>query len=96
MYLYVVFWMFLQFSKAASKLKDAISSLPIATEEDDIDEAAILKGETEMDNHDDDKKKPTVDRSCIHVYYSIEESHTCPVFLTVGVLAKRFLGSFIS
>ncbi|XVF57163.1 hypothetical protein PTKIN_Ptkin06aG0182200 [Pterospermum kingtungense] len=49
------------FSKTATKLKDAISSLPIASEEDDIDEAAILKGETEMGNHEDDEKQATVD-----------------------------------
>ncbi|XWS42544.1 hypothetical protein CRYUN_Cryun16bG0023400 [Craigia yunnanensis] len=49
------------FSKTASKLKDAISSLPIATEDDDIDEAATLKDETEIGNDDDDNKHDTVD-----------------------------------
>ncbi|XVF06371.1 hypothetical protein REPUB_Repub06bG0042400 [Reevesia pubescens] len=46
------------FSKTASKLKDAISSLPIATDDDDIDEAATLKNETEIGN--DDKKEAII------------------------------------
>ncbi|KAE8725819.1 methyltransferase-like protein 6-like [Hibiscus syriacus] len=41
------------FSKTASKLKDEICSLPFATEEDDIDEAATLKDETETGNDED-------------------------------------------
>ncbi|XP_021283585.1 uncharacterized protein LOC110416064 [Herrania umbratica] len=48
------------FSKTASKLKDAISSLPIATEDDDIDEAATLKDETEIRNDDDNNKEAIV------------------------------------
>ncbi|KAE8659968.1 methyltransferase-like protein 6-like [Hibiscus syriacus] len=44
------------FSKTASKLKDEICSLPFATEEDDIDEAATLKDETETGNDDDAKQ----------------------------------------
>ncbi|XVF31041.1 hypothetical protein REPUB_Repub16aG0111300 [Reevesia pubescens] len=49
------------FSKAASKLKDAITSLPFATEDDDIDEAATLKDETAIGNDDADKKQAIVD-----------------------------------
>ncbi|XWS64741.1 hypothetical protein CRYUN_Cryun05aG0029700 [Craigia yunnanensis] len=48
------------FSKTASKLKDAISCLPFASEDDDIDEAATLKDETEIDNDDDDRKQAIV------------------------------------
>ncbi|XP_022719114.1 uncharacterized protein LOC111277148 [Durio zibethinus] len=48
------------FSKTASKLKDAISSLPFATEDDDMDEAATLKGETEIGNDENDKKQAIV------------------------------------
>ncbi|EOY10981.1 Uncharacterized protein TCM_026250 isoform 3 [Theobroma cacao] len=48
------------FSKTASRLKDAISSLPIATEDDDIDEAATLKDETEIGNDDDNNKEAIV------------------------------------
>ncbi|MBA0832963.1 hypothetical protein Goarm_017312, partial [Gossypium armourianum] len=49
------------FSKTASKLKDAICSLPFATEDDDIDEAATLKDETETGNDEDDKKQTLVE-----------------------------------
>ncbi|TYI02776.1 hypothetical protein ES332_A11G290600v1 [Gossypium tomentosum] len=49
------------FSKTASKLKDAICSLPFATEDDDIDEAATLKDETETGNDEDDKKQTIVE-----------------------------------
>ncbi|OMO71998.1 hypothetical protein CCACVL1_17990 [Corchorus capsularis] len=48
------------FSKTASQLKDAISSLPIATEDDDIDEAATLKDETAIGNDDNDNKQAIV------------------------------------
>jgi len=41
-------------------LKDAISGLPIATEDDDIDEAATLKDETAIGNDDYDNKQATV------------------------------------
>ncbi|GMI79168.1 hypothetical protein like AT3G04560 [Hibiscus trionum] len=44
------------FSKTASKLKDEICSLPFATEEDDIDESATLKDETETGNDEDAKQ----------------------------------------
>lgn len=38
-----------QFSKAAGKIKEAISSLPVATESDDIEEAeALAKDENEV------------------------------------------------
>lgn len=47
------------FSKAAGKLKEAISSLPVATEDDDIDEAAALKDETETENAEEQEKKET-------------------------------------
>lgn len=40
------------FSKTASKLKDELSSLPIATEDDDAEEAATLKDEPEVNNED--------------------------------------------
>ncbi|GMI65184.1 hypothetical protein like AT3G04560 [Hibiscus trionum] len=44
------------FSKTASKLKDEICNLPFATEEDDTDEAATLKDETETGNDEDGKQ----------------------------------------
>ncbi|XP_039067241.1 uncharacterized protein LOC120213163 [Hibiscus syriacus] len=44
------------FSKTASKIKDEICSLPFATEEDDMDEAATLKDETETGNDEDAKQ----------------------------------------
>ncbi|GKV12482.1 hypothetical protein SLEP1_g23619 [Rubroshorea leprosula] len=51
------------FSKMASKLKDTISTLPIATEDDDVEEAAILKEEgheTEVTNASGDSQKEQV------------------------------------
>ncbi|KAF4355835.1 hypothetical protein CsatB_028917 [Cannabis sativa] len=44
------------FSKAASRIKEIISNLPIATEDDDIEEAAALKDETETANEDGELK----------------------------------------
>ncbi|KAL4353035.1 hypothetical protein GQ457_06G018740 [Hibiscus cannabinus] len=44
------------FSKTASKLRDEICNLPFATEEDDTDEAATLKDETETGNDEDYKQ----------------------------------------
>lgn len=40
------------FSKTAGRIKEAISNLPIATEDDDRDEAAALKDETELTDDD--------------------------------------------
>lgn len=39
-----------QFSKAAGRIKELISNLPVATEDDDIEEAASLKDPTETTN----------------------------------------------
>ncbi|XP_062084424.1 uncharacterized protein LOC133790699 isoform X2 [Humulus lupulus] len=44
------------FSKAAVRIKEIISNLPIATEDDDIEEAAALKDETETANEDGEIK----------------------------------------
>ncbi|GMY20414.1 nucleolar/coiled-body phosphoprotein [Fagus crenata] len=40
------------FSKTAGRIKEAISNLPVATEDDDRDEAAALKDETELTDDD--------------------------------------------
>ncbi|GAB2303020.1 hypothetical protein Dimus_037011 [Dionaea muscipula] len=42
------------FSKAAGRVKELISNLPVATEEDDVVEAAALQDETEMVDGDGD------------------------------------------
>ncbi|GAB4855369.1 hypothetical protein Ancab_023992 [Ancistrocladus abbreviatus] len=44
------------FSKAAGRIKELISNLPVATEEDDIEEAAALKDETQV-NGDGEKNQ---------------------------------------
>ncbi|XP_073144744.1 uncharacterized protein [Henckelia pumila] len=41
------------FSKATGRIKDAISSLPVATEDDDMEEAITLKEETELASADE-------------------------------------------
>lgn len=39
-----------QFSKATNRIKEAISNLPVATEDDDVEEAAALEEKTEAVN----------------------------------------------
>ncbi|GAB2273231.1 hypothetical protein Dimus_008032 [Dionaea muscipula] len=43
------------YSKATGRVKELISNLPVATEEDDVVEAAALQDETEMVDRDGDK-----------------------------------------
>lgn len=48
MFLHLIFWsLFNQFSKASGRIKEAILHLPLATEEEDIEESAALR-EAEM------------------------------------------------
>lgn len=51
----------LQFSKATGRIKEAISALPVATKEDDIEEAAAFKEETEEVNAD----APVKEEGCV-------------------------------
>ncbi|KAE8009922.1 hypothetical protein FH972_006327 [Carpinus fangiana] len=44
------------FSKAAGRIKEAISNLPVAAEDDDREEAAALKDETELTDEDGQTK----------------------------------------
>lgn len=46
-----------QFSKTATRIKEAISSLPVATKDDDLEEAAALKDEAEKTNEDSKNKQ---------------------------------------
>lgn len=46
-------WTIFQFSKATGRIKDAISSLPVATEDDDMEEAVNLKEEPKLVNADE-------------------------------------------
>ncbi|KAL5768161.1 hypothetical protein ACOSQ2_014944 [Xanthoceras sorbifolium] len=48
------------FSKAATRIKEIISNLPLATKDDDVEEAVALKDETEMTNEDgsDEQEMP--------------------------------------
>lgn len=48
---------FLQFSKTAGRIKEAISNLPVAAEDDDREEAAALKDETELTDEDGQTKQ---------------------------------------
>lgn len=48
---------FIQFSKTAGQIKEAISNLPVATEDDDIDEAAALNDETVLTDEDSQTKR---------------------------------------
>lgn len=48
----VLLWNIIQFSKATGRIKEAISALPVATKDDDIEEAVALKDETEEVNSD--------------------------------------------
>jgi len=50
---------FVQFSKAAGKIKEIISSLPVATEEEDAEEAKSLKDSTVI--ADEGSKTPATD-----------------------------------
>lgn len=43
----------LQFSKACGRIKDAISNLPVATKDDDMEEAAALKDESATESQHD-------------------------------------------
>ncbi|CAN6724893.1 unnamed protein product [Malus baccata var. baccata] len=45
------------FSKAAGRLKEAISNLPVVTEDDDREEAAVLEDDTNLANEDDPTKQ---------------------------------------
>lgn len=45
------------FSKTATRIKEAISSLPVATKDDDLEEAAALKDEAEKTNEDSKNKQ---------------------------------------
>ncbi|KAL5566900.1 hypothetical protein UlMin_030064 [Ulmus minor] len=47
------------FSKTATRIKEFISNLPIATEDDDIEESAALKNETEVKDEDGQIKQDT-------------------------------------
>lgn len=47
--------MFFQFSKASGRIKEAILNLPVATIDDDIEEAAALKDETKLEDVDNQK-----------------------------------------
>ena len=46
-----------QFSKTAGRVKELISNLPVTTEDDDIEEAAALKEETETANENGETKQ---------------------------------------
>lgn len=48
---------YFQFSKATGRIKDAISTLPVATKEDDMEEAAAFKEEKEEANAGNQSKK---------------------------------------
>lgn len=45
------------FSKTATRIKETISSLPVATKDDDLEEAAALKDEAEKTNEDSKNKQ---------------------------------------
>ncbi|KAK4851220.1 hypothetical protein QYF36_013382 [Acer negundo] len=47
------------FSKAATRIKAIISNLPVATEDEDLEEAATLKDETEITNEEGTDKQDT-------------------------------------
>ncbi|KAL8551931.1 hypothetical protein ACS0TY_000831 [Phlomoides rotata] len=51
------------FSKATGRIKEAISALPVATKDDDMDEAAALKDETEAVNADAQENASTESRA---------------------------------
>ncbi|XP_008218305.1 PREDICTED: uncharacterized protein LOC103318681 [Prunus mume] len=49
-----------QFSKTAAQVKEAISNLPVATEDDDREEAAVLEDETKIADQDDHMEQDMV------------------------------------
>ncbi|KAL6278854.1 hypothetical protein ACE6H2_022455 [Prunus campanulata] len=49
-----------QFSKTAAQVKEAISNLPVATEDDDREEAAVLEDETKIADEDDQMEQDMV------------------------------------
>lgn len=52
----MVLWTFMQFSKAAGRIKESITSLPIASKDDDAEEAATLNDLKETTNEDNENK----------------------------------------
>ncbi|GFZ14569.1 hypothetical protein Acr_24g0007590 [Actinidia rufa] len=55
---YLVLWCgFIQFSKATGQIKEAILNLPVATKDEDIEEASALKDETELAHVDSHTKR---------------------------------------
>lgn len=51
---------FTKFSKTAAQVKEAISNLPVATEDDDREEAAVLEDETKIADEDDQMEQDMV------------------------------------
>ncbi|KAI5326680.1 hypothetical protein L3X38_035754 [Prunus dulcis] len=49
-----------QFSKTAAQVKEAISNLPVATEDNDREEAAVLEDETKIADQDDQMEQDMV------------------------------------
>ncbi|PQP93291.1 uncharacterized protein Pyn_22817 [Prunus yedoensis var. nudiflora] len=49
-----------QFSKTAAQVKEAISNLPVATKDDDREEAAVLEDETKIADEDDQLEQDMV------------------------------------
>lgn len=57
-------WIFLQFSKTAGRVKDAITGLPVATKDDDIEEAAALNNEAgKVDEHSKREEAQSADEA---------------------------------
>ena len=55
---YFVLWCgFIQFSKATGQIKEAILNLPVATKDEDMEEASALKDETELAHVDSHTKR---------------------------------------
>ncbi|KAJ0079516.1 hypothetical protein Patl1_23201 [Pistacia atlantica] len=52
-----------EFSKTSTQIKEIISNLPVATEDDNVEEAAALKDDTEITNEDDQSKQDVLSAS---------------------------------
>jgi len=55
----------MQFSKAAGQIKEAISNLPVATEEDDTEEAISFKDSTVMADEGGQTSPPNEDNNAV-------------------------------
>lgn len=63
MLMLLLLFTFMQFSKTSTQIKEIISNLPVATKDDDVEEAVALKDDAEITNEDDQCKQDMLSAS---------------------------------